>query len=404
MQHFAHLSAATRARIFAVPPEHFDPDGDTRLVATALGATLYSPATSPDLTARVRKQAQRGVTSMVLCLEDAIPDSDVELGEKNVVETLTEQHEAAIADAADGVDAADAANGAGHPGPLLFLRVRRPDQLADLADRLGPALGALTGFVLPKFGPENGLAYLDAISDASSKHGRRLFAMPVMESPQITHEETRMQALSWCQSVLNSRRENVLAVRIGATDLSAVYGLRRSRELTVYDVRVVAQVITDVVNRLGRADGTGFVITGPVWEYFSGGERVFKPRLRQSLFEQHQASELRTQLISRDMDGLIREVELDKANGLTGKTVIHPTHVSAVHALQVVTHEEYADALDVLGSEGRGGVATSGYGNKMNESKPHTAWAERTHLRARVFGVARPDITFVEILAASLLS
>jgi hypothetical protein len=172
----------------------------------------------------------------------------------------------------------------------------------------------------------------------------------------------------------------------------------------VYDVRVVAQVITDIVNRLGRADGTGFVITGPVWEYFSGGERVFKPRLRQSIFDQHQASELRTQLISRDMDGLIREVELDKANGLTGKTVIHPTHVSAVHALQVVTHEEYADAVDVLDSGQRGGVAQSEYRNKMNESKPHTAWAERTHLRARVFGVSRPDITFVEILAASLLS
>ncbi len=392
MQHFAHLSAATRARVFAVPPEQFDSGCDARLLATALGASLYSPATHPDLTARVRQQAKRGVTSMVLCLEDAIPDSDVELGEKNVVETLVELHEAA------------SASPRAVPVPMLFVRVRSPEQVADLAERLGPALGVLTGFVLPKFGPENGLAYLDEIATASATYGRHLFAMPVMESAQITHEETRMQALSWCQSVLNSRRKHVLAVRIGATDLSAVYGLRRSRELTVYDVRVVAQVITDIVNRLGRADGTGFVITGPVWEYFSGGERVFKPRLRESLFEQHQASELRTQLISRDMDGLIREVELDKANGLTGKTVIHPTHVSAVHALQVVTHEEYADAVDVLGSGQRGGVAPSEYRNKMNESKPHTAWAERTHLRARVFGVSRPDITFVEILAASLLS
>lgn len=393
MQHFAHLSAPARARVFEVDPEPFDPDADPGLLAVALGATLYCPATRKDLGAQVLKQAGRGVLSMVLCLEDAIPDCEVELGETNLVASLVEHHEGAARRRGPSAD-----------GPLLFVRVRRPDQITDLARRLGPALVTLTGFVLPKFGPENGLAYLDAISEASRQGGHRLLAMPVMESPQITHEETRMQALSWCQSVLNSRRRDVLAVRVGATDLSAVYGLRRSRELTVYDVRVVAQVITDIVNRLGRADGTGFVITGPVWEYFSGGERVFKPRLRQSLFEQHQAADLRTQLISADMDGLIREVELDKANGLTGKTVIHPSHVMAVHALQVVTHEEHADALDVVGSRSRGGVSTSGYRNKMNESKPHTAWAERTLTRARVFGVARPDITFVEILAASMLS
>ncbi len=393
MQHFAHLSAPTRARIFAEQPEPFGADADAPLLATALGASLYTPATHPDLAARVRTQAARGTVSMVLCLEDAIADTEVELGEKNVVEAITDLHGPLRAD-----------RDATSPAPLLFVRVRRPEQVLDLVERLGPAVASLTGFVLPKFGPENGLAYLDSIAEASSRYGHRLFAMPVMESRQITHEETRMQALSWCQSVLNSRRSHVLAVRIGATDLSAVYGLRRSRELTVYDVRVVAAVITDIVNRLGRADGTGFVITGPVWEYFSGGERVFKPRLRQTLFEQHKAPELRAQLISRDMDGLIREVELDKANGLTGKTVIHPTHVSAVHALQVVTHEEYEDALDILGTAGQGGVSASMYGNKMNESKPHLAWAQRTHLRARVFGVSKPDITFVEVLAASLLS
>ena len=284
------------------------------------------------------------------------------------------------------------------------MRVRRPDQLVDVVERMGAAASALTGFVLPKFGPANGEEYFAAIAEAERASGSRLFGMPVMESPEITHEETRQDSLCWAQQTLGRHRDRVLAVRIGATDLSAVYGLRRSPDLTVYDVRVVAQVITDVINRLGRADGTGFVITGPVWEYFEGGERIFKPRLRETLFERHHAEDLRRQLISRDMDGLIREVELDKANGLTGKTVIHPSHVLAVNALQVVTHEEYADAMDVLSSHGQGGVAASGYGNKMNESKPHTAWARRTATRARMFGVSAPDVSFVEILAASLLS
>lgn len=385
MRHFGFLGDRTRAKYFEHEPQEFDRRGDPRDLAVALGATLYTPATRTDVDVVVRKQAARGATSMVLCLEDAVPDDLVEKAEQNLVESVQAMH------------ASDAEM------PLLFVRVRRPDQLVDVVERLGEAAGTLTGFVLPKFGTANGEEYLQALAEAERSSGARLLAMPVMESPEITHEETRQDALCWVQECLGRHRDRVMAVRIGATDLSAVYGLRRSPDLTVYDVRVVAQVITDVINRLGRADGTGFVITGPVWEYFEGGERIFKPRLRQSLFERHHAEDLRRQLISRDMDGLIREVELDKANGLTGKTVIHPSHVLAVNALQVVTHEEYADAMDVLSSP-QGGVAASGYGNKMNESKPHTAWALRTATRARMFGVSAPDVTFVEILAAGLLA
>jgi citrate lyase beta subunit len=107
-------------------------------------------------------------------------------------------------------------------------------------------------------------------------------------------------------------------------------------------------------------------------------------------------------LIARDLDGLIREVLLDQANGLIGKTVIHPSHVAAVHALSVVTAEEFRDAADILAMNGAGGVAASRSGNKMNESKPHAAWARRTLRRAEVFGVARSGISFVDLLAAGL--
>jgi len=129
---------------------------------------------------------------------------------------------------------------------------------------------------------------------------------------------------------------------------------------------------------------------------------MFKPQLRESPFVEHDERRLRARLIAEDLDGLIREVALDRANGLTGKTVIHPSHVAAVHALSVVTHEEFQDATDVLGTSAGGGVASSAYRNKMNESKPHTAWAHRTMLRARAFGVAQEDVSFVDLLGASL--
>jgi citrate lyase beta subunit len=111
---------------------------------------------------------------------------------------------------------------------------------------------------------------------------------------------------------------------------------------------------------------------------------------------------LRAELIANDLDGLIREVALDRANGLSGKSVIHPSHVGPVHALSVVTHEEYADAVDVMSTGAAGGAAASSFGNKMNESKPHTAWAERILVRAQVFGVARESVSFVDLLAAGL--
>ena len=83
--------------------------------------------------------------------------------------------------------------------------------------------------------------------------------------------------------------------------------------------------------------------------------------------------------MSGDLDGLMRETMLDRANGLTGKSVIHPLHIAPVHALAVVPHEEYLDALDVARpGVGRRRCPRSGYGNKMNEMRPHRIWAERT--------------------------
>jgi hypothetical protein len=67
-----------------------------------------------------------------------------------------------------------------------------------------------------------------------------------------------------------------------------------------------------------------------------------------------------------------------------------------------VAAEEYADAAAIVATDGQGGVVASSYANKMNESKPHTAWAQRTLLRARAFGVAREGVSFVDLLGACL--
>ncbi|WP_338696122.1 HpcH/HpaI aldolase/citrate lyase family protein [Streptomyces sp. Q6] len=386
MRHFGHIAPAVRERLFHQEPTAFTADSAPRMLAAALGATLYSPATRPSLADDVLKQAGRGVVSMVLCLEDSIDDAEVSGAEDNLVRQFADLH--------------------GRPGvepPLLFIRVRTPDQIADLVRRLGPAVELLSGFVLPKFTEERGVPFLEALTAAEAATGRRLFAMPVLESPELLHLETRTETLAGISRTVDKYRDRVLALRLGVTDFCSAYGLRRPPDMTAYDVQIVASVIGEVVNLLGRADGTGFTVTGPVWEYFRHQERMFKPQLRRSPFLEEGAEPLRQALIEHDLDGLLREIELDRANGLLGKTCIHPSHVLPVHALSVVSHEEYSDAADILRPErGGGGVLRSAYTNKMNEVKPHRAWAERTLQRAEAFGVAREDVGFVELLTAGL--
>ena len=382
MRHFDHLTPAVRDELFAAPPGQFDATSPRTVLANALGATLYVPGVRDDLVKVVGRRAAEGVRSMVIDLEDAVADRHVGRALRNVTDALLELH-------AEPQDM------------LLFIRVRTPEHIRQIAERTDVAGGALTGFVLPKFCARTGAAFLDEIVSAAASTSRALYAMPVLETPDVLYRESRDGALSAIRDLLGRYRDIVLALRLGATDLCGLYGIRRDRDLTIYDVGVVADLISEVVNHLGRADGTGYAISGPVWEYFAGHERMFRPQLRATPFEDRDAGVFRHQLVSRDFDGLIREIVLDRANGLTGKTVIHPSHVAAVHALSVVPHEEFSDAGDILESD-EDGVLASGYRNKMNEARPHRRWAERIGERAGVFGVARPGVSHVDILTALL--
>ncbi|MDR6506731.1 HpcH/HpaI aldolase/citrate lyase family protein [Arthrobacter oryzae] len=405
MRHFSFLSDEHASRLFHIAPQELSLASAPAVLAVALGATLYTPADRPNLAQDIRKQASRGCLSMVICLEDSIADDAVDSAETNVVDTLTRLH-AGSAGSRPGSDSGSDPDVAFHSdeGPLLFVRVRTPEQMLSLARRCGNALDLLVGFVIPKFENETGRAqqFLDALHEinASRGDGRRLRIMPIMESPLMIHGETRARTLSGVCDVLQANRDDVLAVRVGATDMSSAFGLRRSRDLTIYDVKVVASVIGDIVNMLGRPDN-GFVISGPVWEHYSNSERVLRPLLRRTPFADANEMPLRDRILTANLDGLIREIELDLANGLLGKTVIHPTHVPLVHAMCVVSHEEYVDALEIAGKNG-GGASASPYGNKMNEMKPHQAWAGQTLLRAAAFGVAAENITYVDLLEASM--
>lgn len=302
MRHFDQLPGPVHAALFAMAPGEFDMCSPRMVLANALGATLYVPGVREDLVGVITRRATEGVRSMVIDLEDAVADRHVEQAVQNVSSALVDlHHEARTA--------------------LVFVRVRTPEHIRQISDALGSAGSALAGFVLPKFSAATGARFLEAICAAAQRSGSRLFAMPVLETPDVLYRETRDEALSAIRELLGHYRDIVLALRLGATDLCGLYGIRRDRDLTIYHVGVVAELISEVVNHLGRMDGSGYTITGPVWEYFAGHERMFRPQLRSTPFEERDATSFRHRLVSKDFDGLMREIVLDRTNGLTGKTV-----------------------------------------------------------------------------------
>ncbi|MWS88911.1 HpcH/HpaI aldolase/citrate lyase family protein, partial [Escherichia coli] len=101
--------------------------------------------------------------------------------------------------------------------PLIFVRVRTPQQLRDLATLVNEGPGGestwssavLAGFVMPKFTGANAPAYFDALAEASALAGYRLLAMPVVETPGLLHRETRGGLLVAVSTLLAPHRDVV---------------------------------------------------------------------------------------------------------------------------------------------------------------------------------------------------
>ena len=258
-----------------------------------------------------------------------------------------------------------------------------------VTEQLGIKQSVLTGYVFPKFLPDTGKEYLD-ILEKNNSSSLILYGMPILESAEIIFKETRLETLVAIKSLLDTYSRYILNVRIGATDFCGLFGIRRKADTTIYDVAIIQDCLSDILNIFNRKDH-GYVISGPVWEFFSKDSRILKPLLRMTPFQERYGKvglQFRNQMLNEYIDGLINEVLLDKMNGLMGKTIIHPTHITPVHSLYVVTHEEYLDALTIINNiEGKLGVIKSVYENKMNEVKPHFYWAKRILMRAKLFGV-----------------
>lgn len=383
MRHFQYLAETQINRIFEVAPGDFSRDSDRETLSYALGATLYMPSYKKIVEKLLNKELQ-GLTSFVMCFEDAIREEDVERGEENVRNTLRSLTEAVANGILEKRDI-----------PLFFVRIRNMPQFFNFAQSLSEKEAhLLSGFVFPKFNSQNGEEYLSYLVQLNERFNTRFYAMPILETPEIIYQETRMTELTKIKALLNRYRDFILNVRVGGTDFSSLFSLRRGIDYTIYDLAVVADCLKDILNLLMRAED-GFVVSAPVWEYFTN-QRLLKPRLRETPFHKRDMLVKRQYIIDKAIDGLIRELILDKANGFVGKTIIHPSHISYVNAFQVVTKEEYDDALMIVKNQG-GGVQKSSQGNKMNEMNPHLSWAKKILAKAKIYGVVKENDGYIDL-------
>lgn len=329
-------------------PTEFTKHTPKDVLKYAIGANMYMPATQKNIFDKLIHNKFHDIGAITLCMEDAIDEAMLPEAQISALQLLDHLHDAKLTTPNMNL-------------PLIFIRVRNTEQFKAFAKMLTKKhLEELSGFNFPKFSSMNGDSYFATLKELSEKHNEVLYGMPIIEDEAAMYKETRIYELEKIQKILMNYQDYVLNIRVGGTDFSSIYGLRRSVDMTVYDIRVVSDCLTDILNFFLRQD-CGYVVSGPVWEYFSWDEN------------------------SQEIKGLKKELKLDIQNGFQGKTIIHPSQINTVNKEYIVGYNEYMDALAIC--ESSGGVFKSIAGNRMNETNPHKNWAKKILAKAEIFGV-----------------
>ena len=307
-----------------------------------VGGLLYTPALNRSIARKLLEGQIPSLSSLAFCLEDAITDESLADAQKLLRITLGEL------------------SGASSELPLLFVRVRTPEHMAQVHEELGELEDLLTGYIAPKFDESNADGYCTQIEQWNKDRKNRLYLMPILESHAVAHPANRISNLLNIKNRIDMIRPYILNVRAGGNDFSNLFGLRRNSSQTIYDIGMIQNILTDILS-IFSAD---YVVSGPVWEYFG----------------------------SNDQDpwaqGLRRELELDLLNGFIGKTAIHPSQLPVIAESLKVDLHDYEDARRIVSWSSEGlGVGKSANKDRMNEVKCHQKWAEKILLRARIYGI-----------------
>ncbi len=302
-----------------------------------LGASLYMPATRQDIWQVIKRDKLPAINSIIICLEDAVSHSDVELALTRL-QTLLNTWASHV----------NSINAPSNPTethtqptrPLVFVRPRNPLMLQQLADFDNIEL--LDGFVMPKVDMYSLSNWRMACQNLSSEQ----LLMPTLETAAVFNPHHNQELAIAFKEAFS---QPIFALRVGGNDLFAALRLRRPKDSIIYDTPIG----TLAYQLLGCFVPHGFYLTAPVFEYLD----------QPMLF----------------MQELTRDVSL----GLVGKTVIHPSQIALVQQAYCVPLSMLDEAQAILHTEAK---AVFKYNNTMLEPATHGAWAHEIINRAEVFG------------------
>ncbi|WP_017445406.1 HpcH/HpaI aldolase/citrate lyase family protein [Gayadomonas joobiniege] len=291
-----------------------------------LGATLYVPATHPNLKQLVTGQRIPALRSMVICLEDALAEKDIKKG----LTALKAVSELLLNPQMQGT------------APHVFVRPRDANMLDTITSRFNTQ--GFAGVVLPKFNASNMKSWFNALNQND------LLLMPTLECKDVL-VESKMQKLAdlLADTQQQAIQAKILTLRIGGNDLLNCMGLRRPQTGTLYDspMGYVLGMLVAVFSP------RGFALTAPVNERFS------------------------------DPNILKQELETDINYGFVGKTAIHPNQIPVIQDAFKVAKSEYDSALKIMNTD----EAVFNQNGVMAEPATHRKWAKNILARAKHNGI-----------------
>lgn len=312
----------------------------------SVGALLYSPALNEKIASSILNGQFGTNYSVALCLEDTIAESAVGQALEQLGNTFKDLH---LAAATRNVAL-----------PKIFVRVRNPEQICAVYQRLSGFDDIFSGFIFPKYSLANADDYNREFIKTLNESSKRFYMMPILESEDIVDYATRPSVLIQLKQKIDNMKEHVLNVRVGGNDFSNAFGVRRHIDETIYDILPVTQLLCDILTVFSR----DYVVSGPVWEYYSSNNDEWAV-------------------------GLKRELKYDVLNGFVGKTVIHPNQIPVVVDSLKVNKQDYDDAMEILSWSDDRALLVGGSAQKerMNEVNTHLRWAKRVASLAAVYGV-----------------
>ncbi len=313
-------------------------------ICYTVGALLYCPANNESISKSIIQERFGTKYSLALCLEDTIKDDCVQDAEHKLVAALKNIYQEKQAKS--------------FYIPKIFIRVRCPQQIPALFERLGHAEELITGFIIPKFALDNADSYIEIMTRLNETSNRTIYMMPIFESPSIIHLQNRSHILYTLKEKLDTVAQYVLNIRVGGNDLCHTFGFRRHSNESIHDIRPIANIFSDIITVFGM----DYVVSGPVSEYYNGDNWE---------------------------SGLKNELNQDRLCGFLGKTAIHPNQIQVINEAYMVSRNDYEDAKAILNWEDDTDKLVSGSASKerMNEYKTHHNWAGRILFMAEYYGV-----------------